>query len=169
MSNETPTFPQSTSPEYRAIADFYGERTAKRSGVRLMQHIDEGLFLLTRWGASDLAHRAFCLHPIVQNNEDVDVSWSDAYPLACEYRDKANAYLCRPETDHIREIDQVHTLVGTMSEDCRMMLLADKFQNERDFRKHHALTHERSIHLSRYFDLWLRYLIQRDKEAQSDD
>lgn len=147
------------TPEYEAIAAFYGDRRAKRSGVRLMQHIDEGLMLLREWDATDLAKRAFCLHPIVQNDEDVDVTWSDAYPLACEYRDRANAFLCRPETDYITRYRQLKDVVGTMSRDCRDMLLADKLQNWKDFRLYHAETHPRKGMLGGYFPLWVHYLL----------
>lgn len=35
-----------TTPEYQAIAAHYGARTARRSGVPLMRHIDEGLWIL---------------------------------------------------------------------------------------------------------------------------
>lgn len=72
--------------EYHVIAAFYGDRTAKRSGVRLMAHIDEGLALLTKWGASDLAHRAFCLHPIVQNGEDFEQYHGESHPRRHELR-----------------------------------------------------------------------------------
>ena len=34
------------SREYRAIAAHYGSRTAKRSGVPLIRHIDQGLAIL---------------------------------------------------------------------------------------------------------------------------
>jgi len=144
--------------EYAVITEFYGIRTALRSQVLLIQHIDEGLEILEDIGASDKAKAAFCLHPIVQNCEVVDVSWSDAYPLACEYRDKANAYLCRPETDWVQTKEHVYSLVGEMSEDCRAMLVADKRQNQSDFMIYHFRTHARSDELYRYFKLWLEYL-----------
>jgi len=145
--------------EYRAISALYGDQVARRSGVPLMNHVDEGLELLRGWSASDLTMRAYCLHPIVQSDEPIDVSWSPAYPLACEYRDRANAYLCRPETDGVTTLAQVRALVGeSMSRGCGLMLLADKTQNLRDFERHHGTTHPRREQLRAYFALWLRYL-----------
>lgn len=144
--------------EYRTIVEFYGSRTASRSGVPLINHINEGIALLDMMGASDLAKRGFCIHPIVQNDEDVDVSWSEALPLAEEYRYKANAYLCRPETDHINTPDQLRGVVGSMSVCCRNMLVADKVQNLKDFIIYHKDTHSRSEELTKYFNLWLLFL-----------
>src|SRR5947207_8364991 len=90
------------SREYRAIARYYGRRTAERSGVPLIRHIDHGLAILNAIGASQRARRAFCLHPLVQADADL----AAAYPrlatltddprvivLALEYRSIANATL----------------------------------------------------------------------------
>jgi hypothetical protein len=147
-----------TTPEYEVIRSFYGNKTASRSRFPLMRHIDEGLTILDKLEASDLAKRAFCLHPIVQNNEPIDVSWSTAYPLACEYRDRANSYLCRPETDYIVTTEQLYEVVGGMSKDCSYMLMADKRQNFADFINAHYLLHPRSDKLFNYFQLWIKYL-----------
>lgn len=146
------------TPEYLIIKGYYGERCAQRSGVRLISHIEEGLAILDTLCASDTAKRAFCLHPITQNEIAIDLSWSTAYTLACEYRDVANAYLCRPETDWIKTVDDLHHHLPTMSKDCAYMLLADKIQNRKDFRLYHQDTHERSNELREYFDLWIEYL-----------
>lgn len=146
------------TPEYLIIKGYYGERCAVRSGVKLINHIEEGLAILDTIQASDIAKRAFCLHPITQNEIDIDLSWSNAYSLACEYRDVANSYLCRPENDWITTIGDVHKQVPSMSKDCVDMLLADKIQNRKDFRLYHQGTHERSEELTEYFDLWIKYL-----------
>lgn len=146
------------SREYETIKQFYGDRRAERSQVPLMDHINEGLRLLASLGASDKAHNAFCLHPIVQNDEDVDVSWSEAYPLALEYKAKANAYLCRPGTDHILGTIQLSQILGEMSLDCAHMLWADKIQNQFDFRQYHLGSHPRSKQLDWYFRVWIKYL-----------
>ena len=150
--------PVAWAREYKAIQKFYATRTAERSRLPLMRHIDDGLHILTLNGASDLAKAAFCLHPIVQNDEPVDVSWSSAYQLACEYRDKANAYLCRPNTDWISSAEDVRSVVGEMSDDCRAMLIADKRQNYGDFIAAHYGKHARSKELNRYFRVWIEFL-----------
>jgi hypothetical protein len=150
--------PVAWAKEYAAINEFYGKQTANRSRLLLMRHIDDGLHILALNGASDMAKAAFCLHPIVQNNEAVDVSWSSAYSLACEYRDKANAYLCRTDTDWISTAEDVQSVVGEMTDDCRAMLIADKRQNYGDFIATHYGKHARSKELDRYFRLWIAYL-----------
>lgn len=150
--------PVAWAKEYAAINAFYGSQTARRSQLPLMRHIDDGLHILTSIGASPLAKAAFCLHPIVQNSEALDVSWSSAYQLACEYRDKANAYLCRLDTDWVTTPKDVQCIVGDMSKDCRAMLIADKRQNYGDFIASHFGKHARSEQLDRYFRLWLSYL-----------
>ena len=150
--------PVAWQKEYDAINKFYAEKTAVRSKLPLIRHIDDGLHILSLIGATDRAKAAFCLHPIVQNNEDVDVSWSPAYTLACEYRDRANAYLCCPETDWVLTVKDVLSIVGEMSDECRTMLIADKRQNYADFIIAHFSNHKRSSNLDRYFRLWLAFL-----------
>lgn len=150
--------PAAWQKEYDAINKFYAEKTAVRSKLPLIRHIDDGLHILSLIGATDRAKAAFCLHPIVQNNEDVDVSWSPAYTLACEYRDRANAYLCCPETDWVLTVKDVRSIVGEMSDECRTMLIADKRQNYADFIVAHFGNHKRSSNLDRYFRLWLAFL-----------
>lgn len=90
-------------PEYTLIQQYYGDRRARRSGVSLMNHIDEGLAILQWRGASDEAKRAFCLHPLLQSDIDflrstvVDFSGVSHRALinAVEYRCVANEYLSK--------------------------------------------------------------------------
>ena len=146
------------SNEYQEILGYYGGRTAFRSQVPLMNHIDEGITILRELGASDNAILAFCLHPIVQNDVGIDVSDSDAYLLALEYKQRANAFLCTPDNDCIVNTNLVYERVGPMTLDCALMLIADKRQNQKDFIAHHKGTHTRSQQLDMYFNLWLAYL-----------
>src|SRR3569832_787246 len=98
--------------EYQIVKDFYGDKTAKRSGVPLIIHINEGLFILTIIGASDDAKRAYCMHPLVQSDIDFADSWyyvsSITSPsvllLAMEYRNIANQYLSHRTIYSIDEI-----------------------------------------------------------------
>lgn len=153
--------------ELKLIRDYYGTRCAGRSGIPLIQHVLEGLEIMTGMGATEVAKKAFCLHPLLQHDDDLAKNWQrisdmpevsrQAFNLAMVYRTKANAYLCRPETDHFTLAD-IERVVGFCSQNMIHMLVADKIQNEKDFEIHHKSTHGRSEQLAAYFDLWLQYL-----------
>lgn len=154
--------------EYSLIKSFYGDRRARRSGVRLMQHIDEGIEILTELGAKDYAKAAYCLHPILQGDAEytayIDIIANDpkvshvALTFALDYRRAANAYLCKPETD-AWGIPEIAEAVGPLLIDLRHMLIADKRQNQKDFLLYHSATHPRREELTRYFNNWLEYLL----------
>jgi hypothetical protein len=146
------------SVEYKLIARHYGDRTAKRSGVRLMNHIDEGLVILKAIGAVETTKKAFCLHPLFQADEDIQENFymaSFVEPhvllLTLEYRNTANAYL----SDKITTGQPLK-----LSPLCEVneMLIADKVQNMKDFMRYHHGTHPRSNELYDYFDKWLKAL-----------
>jgi hypothetical protein len=141
-----------SSREYRAIALHYGTRTTKRSGVLLIRHIDDGLVILGRLGASDAACRASCIHPIVQDGSEPQTDDAHVAALAIEYRDVANAALSSRELQAAAEI-ALSPLV-----EVNQMLVADKVQNRLDFQRHHLATHPRAATLDRYFALWLERL-----------
>jgi hypothetical protein len=163
--------------EYEAIQQFYGADRAKRSGVLLMNHIDEGIDMLRIMGASELAIDAYCLHPIIQDEAIFKPNWKllikdeainlDALYLARSYRNAANAYLCRPGTDHFT-LEDLRFHVGFLSQDLVHMLFADKIQNERDFNQYHKGKHARSRQLTKYFALWLDYLEELDEEHRKE-
>lgn len=163
--------------EYQAIQNFYGNDRAKRSGVRLMNHIDEGIDMLRLMGASELAIDAYCLHPIIQDEAIFKPNWkllykdeaidTDALYLARSYRNAANAYLCRPGTDHFT-LEDLRFHVGFLSQDLVHMLFTDKLQNEQDFNRYHKGKHARSKQLTNYFALWLDYLEELDAEHRKE-
>jgi hypothetical protein len=149
---------------YAAIREFYGDRRANRSGIPLIAHIDEGLCILDHIGSSLHAKEAFCLHPLLQDNDDLIVSMADgsifqrfsldpaAIVLAMEYRATANAYL----SHHCAgPHDEIHL---SCLRDVNEMLIADKVQNRKDFEIHHLDRHENSATLFIYFNNWLRKL-----------
>lgn len=147
--------------EYLAVAQHYGARTAERSGVPLIRHIDHGLTILTRIGASEAARRAFCLHPLLQADRDLrthlprlDELTDDlvVVALAIEYRGIANATLSS------RKITSPTDIPLSPLTDVNAMLVADKVQNRRDFLRYHRATHPRADELERYFALWLERL-----------
>lgn len=153
-------------PEYLAIEREYGGQQARRSGVYLMHHIDEGLRVLHRWlHGSDRAKRAWCLHPLVQSDADLrrsyDAGLLDAFEpgvvaLALEYRSFANAFLS-PMQSHPGYGDPSRIAMSPLAE-VGAMLKADKLQNCKDFRLYHRDTHPRTLHLQRYFESWLAAL-----------
>ncbi|MFV8751441.1 hypothetical protein ACNOYE_12930 [Nannocystaceae bacterium ST9] len=158
--------PISGWPEYLAIERHYGEGRAARSGLPYMNHIDEGLRVLHRWlGAPERAMRAWCLHPLVQSDDDLRRSYAaglldDFAPavvaLALEYRNIANAFLS-PMESHPGYTDPT-TIARSPLAEIDAMLVADKLQNCKDFRLHHRDSHPRADWLARYFDQWLAAL-----------
>lgn len=157
------------TPEYEAIAWFYGAGRAKRSRELLMKHIDKGCLIMEAIGASPAAIAGFCLHPLFQNDielitEGVNFAHKAvARPLpimfAMEYRKVANAYLLSnadltalPELSILPEVNH--------------MLIADKVQNRSDFELHHLGTHACSDDLVRYFNNWLRALDISEEKYQ---
>jgi hypothetical protein len=123
-----------------------------------MQHIDEGLLILEAIAASDRAKRAYCLHPLLQGDEDLAQSYERGVStltddpavlvLALEYRHIANATLSP------RLIASVDEIPLSPLDEVNDMLRADKVQNWKDFVRHHRGSHPRSTELERYFRLW---------------
>lgn len=142
--------------EYDIISEYYGTRAAERSKVRLMNHIDEGLRIMSDIKASEDSMRAYCIHPIVQTEEDLSkfnftgVS-ERVMELALEYKRIANAYLSNREINSIDEIE-----LGSI--EINDMLIADKIQNRKDFEIYHKGKHERSEKLDEYFSNWFKRL-----------
>lgn len=158
--------PISGWPEYVAIERHYGDRRAVRSEVPYMHHIDEGLRVLRRWlGASDQGIRAYCLHPLVQGDADLRATWASGLlgafepgvvALAMEYRNIANAFLSPLESHP--GYDDANEIARSPLVEVDHMLVADKIQNCKDFRAHHADTHPRAAWLERYFMQWFAAL-----------
>lgn len=168
------------STGYERIVEFYGDKTAKRSGVLLINHINEGLTILDRLDAHPDVKEAFCIHPMIQNDVDLRTNYhhlisgtggkklylpitANVIGLALEYRNIANNFLS----------DQIETGPNSWGREetyskkpmrlsplpaVNLMLVADKVQNRKDFKRYHEGTHDRSRELAYYFDLWLKGL-----------
>lgn len=162
------------------IEAHYGSRKAKRSRVPLMNHIVDGLDIIEQVAKHEAlpplslskTMAAFALHPLIQDGDELndnlyqvlthrgEVSagdWLEVVALAVEYRDYANAYLCRPSTDGYCH-KSLRNLLRTASIEVMVMLLADKRQNQTDFNLYHRGHHERSDQLAAYFNRWVTVL-----------
>ena len=160
------------NPHYLAVAEFYGDACAKRSGVPLIAHIQEGMLILHALGSSQRAMEAFCLHPLLQDDSALYQSMQaesifnryalhpSAVALAMEYRVVANNYLAQ----HFPSDDDMIAL-SPLAE-VNQMLIADKVQNRKDFEIYHLDRHENSVVLVRYFNNWLRRLGISDARYQ---
>jgi hypothetical protein len=153
--------------EYRAISQFYGDRVAKRTMVPLMHHIDEGLAVLATSDAKDAAMRAFCLHPLLQEDAGLVAAFArlteltdsvQVIALAMEYRRVANS------CSHRRPVKSLDDIELSPLREVNQMLAADRIQNRKDFVLHHRGTHPRTAELDRYFQLWLQKLGITDQE-----
>lgn len=147
------------SKAYILIRDYYANKTTKRTNIPLMNHIDEGIKILNNIGVDQNTIDAYCLHPILQSDEDFNNNLSmdftginsKALLLAVEYRRVANSYL---STGNISDF------VGFTNNNIKQMLFADKTQNEKDFRLYHESTHPKAKTLRIYFNNWLNKLLK---------
>lgn len=143
--------------EYKSIQEYYGNKRAARSNCYLMNHIDEGLYILNSIGASVSAKKAFCIHPIIQSDDDLAANWcivknkfnANVLGLALEYRHIANAYLSD------RYINSIEDINLSPLQEVNDMLIADKIQNYKDFIIYHSKSHDRKDILDTYFKNWL--------------
>jgi hypothetical protein len=143
------------------IRRFYGDRKARRSGVPFIAHIDDGLNILVALDASIAAQQAFCLHPILQADDDFAVAFTgplrgvavdpQALALAVEYRRCANGHLSTHPPASLASLSLAPFV------EIEHMLIADKVQNRRDFDRHHR-DHPRAVELTAYFHRWLEKL-----------
>jgi hypothetical protein len=165
--------------EWVIIASFYGDKRAERSQVPLIQHIKEGVAVLDHLGASNATIKAFMLHPLFQSDKDLaktatrvgsllPLLGQEVVLLVMEYRNQANAWLSDKVENHCiinsrgERVVEDFRLVGMPTPgplpEVRLMLIADKVQNYKDFLAHHHGKHERSDELERYFQAWFKAL-----------
>jgi len=113
--------------------------------------------VLAQRGASTQAMRAFCLHPLVQDDSALAASYPRiasmtddvaVVALALEYRNIANT------TRSTRAIGGASDIPLSPLAEVNEMLIADKLQNWKDFVLHHRSTHPASAALDRYFAAW---------------
>ena len=143
--------------ELELIKSFYGEQLTARSGVKLINHIYEGLKILDFIDAAEVSKRAYCLHPILQSDEAFNANKSsnfagintEALILAMEYRRVANSYLSKATKADF---------IGFSCPEVREMLIADKVQNYKDFLLYHKDSHPRAAELDEYFNNWFDLL-----------
>ncbi len=147
--------------EYSLISDFYKGKFAKGSGMPYINHINEGISILEKIGASQEAARAFCIHPLFQEDTQFINSYnSKLYEqlepkilyLVLEYRSVANEYLSKRK---ISSLDEVRL---SPLKDVSDMLIADKIQNYKDFLLYNKNKHPRSKELDDYFNNWINKL-----------
>lgn len=164
------------TPEYKAIQEFYGDRVAHRSGVMLINHINEGLEILEKIGSTRDAMRAFCLHPLFQHDDDLSrmmkqdllyVFSPRCVALTMEYRARANDWLSE-KVFKVLDMNSNGKLTYKLATsgqpfagkllEVKHMLIADKVQNYKDFLTYHFGKHERSEELNFYFLEWFKAL-----------
>lgn len=154
--------------EYSSISSHYSNKVAERSQVPLINHINEGLMILGLIGASFEAAKAYCIHPLFQNDEDLrtvgnDYTFRDGYSestfLAMEYRYIANSYLAKMP----KPVEGIHL---SPIQNVNHMLIADKVQNRKDFEKYHLGIHPNSDRLLEYFKEWLDALGVSEEKYQ---
>lgn len=146
---------------YELIVEHYALQCAKRSGVPLINHVDEGLIILNALGESQRTKDAFCIHPMLQHDNDLSANWkevadacdSETILFAMEYRSVANEFLSDKVSGATFDMIRLSPIPAVNN-----MLIADKVQNRKDFELYHLGTHTRSDELDTYFKMWLQRL-----------
>lgn len=145
------------SNAYQIIKKYYGSDKAKRSGIALINHIDEGLIILDYLGTNRFTKDAYCLHPMFQSNNDFNkniffdlkgVDYSSVI-LTIEYRNVANSYLSSSD---------IKNHLGFTNLYIKKLLIADKIQNYKDFMIYHKNSHDNADRLYNYFWNWFGLL-----------
>lgn len=163
---------------YQKIQAFYSGMVAKRTQVPLINHIDEGLFIMMHSGFAQVARDAYCIHPMIQSDEDIEDNWknaingisSDVILLATEYRHIANGflsthiglakYLERSSQNFLpyKKSEMLASIKLSPIRYVNEMLFADKIQNRKDFDLYHKGEIKNSDILEEYFSLWFEKL-----------
>lgn len=148
------------------IEEFYGDKRAKRSGVRLINHIYEGKAWLEYFHARCPTIEAFCLHPMIQYETDCYENWqkiiradfdNEVIMFLMEYRNIANLGL-RPSV-----MPEVFNPKISPTYHVNDMLRADKIQNRKDFYKYYRGNAYDTFQLEEYFASWMKVLGVGDK------
>jgi hypothetical protein len=161
------------TPGYQAIVRYYGNKRTKRSGILLIDHINQGIEILRRIGADEVTMEAYAVHPIFQADADLKANFFQCAQLnqlvvlyALEYRNIANRSLSDivveswqgwPHND-TRTLLLDRPIVISPLDPVNQMLIADKVQNRKDFLIYHKGSHPRSEMLDFYFNSWLKAL-----------
>ena len=164
---------------YQLTVDFYGDRCAKRSGIPLMNHINEGIIILERMNAEMYVQEAFSAHPLFQSDNDLNSNiglvWEldqEVVALSFEYRNIANGFLSHhmPKKKLFKKHDpySLRNLVHLSPlREVNQMLIADKVQNRKDFLLYHFGSHPESDILDIYFKVWLSALEISEEHYQT--
>lgn len=132
------------------------EYKSDSKGTPFMWHIDMGIAWLESQGATEDIINAWCMHPLVQDYNDLTMNQKylkyispKAVLFAIEYRHQANWY-----STHSKHDTKPRT---KLLPEVAMMLKADKLQNcwnLHSFRKDHPNFNW----LTKYFDKWFEAL-----------
>ncbi len=144
------------SPQYKIVQDFFGDQRDERSGVLLMNHIDEGIAVMRALGAPDTAIRAFCLTPLqFTSRNDIIINFHkifkelngvidgiDSSNLALDYRALVDTNPVKVSTDN----------------DVNLMLAGAVIQRKKDLLVHNW-DHQANPEATRErFDQWIAAL-----------
>ena len=160
---------------YALVSRTYKDRTEARSGLPLMNHIDEGFRILEAIGANDAAMRAYFIHPLVQDDESLKkffygeerienmygADWNgEILLLAMEYRSVANAFLSDMT---ILGVDQIRL---SPLKEVNDMLIASKVLDRKNFENLKNISRDCFDILDKYFKLWLERLGISERQYQ---
>ena len=170
-------------PEYRLIEEYYAGKSAKRTGLPYMRHIDDGLRILRamselrdyetvedqrQWmqesveawykNRFELLTRTFCVHPIYQDNNP---EWRHKH---LDIGGAKDAELCHKYASYVNSylpahVDRANCPRCLRGSDLWALLVADKLQNYADFNANaNKFSTDETAQLQAYFTDWFAAL-----------
>lgn len=144
--------------EYNYISDLFHNKISKVTEDLSMNIMEEGLAILNILEASHNAKKAFCIHPLFENDESLAKTWEMNRIPNCDSRSLILAMEFR--TISGRRSGNNGKIRLSMIPEVNQMLLADIMQKYKTFEINQRGVHPKSNELETFYKNWIIQLCE---------